>query len=646
MLALMGRSLAFLLVALVVVTQPAAAQESAQATLNVPATAPAGSTVEVSWTGPNAERDFISIDPAGAPERSYGKYVYASKGSPASLSAPDEPGDYEVRYHVADGYAVIGRAPLTVTDVSARLESAETAPVGSEIEIRWEGPAHERDFISIDPVGSPDRHYGVYGYASKGSPLKLRAPGQAGDYAVRYHMANTYRVIGETPLKVTDLEVTLDAPESVTAGSEIAVGWNGPGNPRDFISIDPPGAPDRTYGNYAYPAHGNPVTVRVPDEAGDYVLRYHLEQDYRVLGERPLEVANAVASVEPPAEAETRSIIEVRWQGPNNKGDFITIVERGAPERYYGLNNGYPVRGNPVRIEAPEKPGEYDVRYLTGQKYLSLASAPLTIVPGKAPGRLRVVGAASEEAAAAPGAVELILDASGSMLQRIDGVPRIQIARDALVELTQNVLGAGTPFALRVFGHREADSCRTDLEIALAPLKPAEAVARIRSIEAKNLAKTPIAASLLAVREDLAGAKGPAVVVLVTDGEETCEGDPKAAITTLREAGIDARINIVGFAIDEVVLKETFEEWAAVGEGSYFDAGDAAELNAAMRASLRVPFQVVQDGAVVASGVVNGDAIELPPGDYELRVLSDPPRVAGQVSVESGGEHELDIGGS
>ena len=246
----------------------------------------------------------------------------------------------------------------------------------------------------------------------------------------------------------------------------------------------------------------------------------------------------------------------------------------------------------------------------------------------------------------APGAVELILDASGSMLQRIDGVPRIQVARDALVELTQNVLGAGTPFALRVFGHREADSCRTDLEIALAPLKPAEAVARIRSIEAKNLAKTPIADSLLAVRQDLAGAKGPAIVVLVTDGEETCEGDPKAAIATLREAGIDARVNIVGFAIDEVVLKETFEEWAAVGQGSYFDAGDADELNAAMRASLRVPFQVVQDGAVVASGVVNGDAIELPPGDYELRVLSDPPRAAGRVSVESGGQHELDIGGS
>ncbi|MGH8494746.1 MAG: vWA domain-containing protein [Gammaproteobacteria bacterium] len=416
-----------------------------------------------------------------------------------------------------------------------------------------------------------------------------------------------------------------------------------PGRARDFISIDPVGADDRTYGNYAYTSRGNPLSLRVPDDPGDYLVRYHLAQSYRVLGERPLTVVSATAKITPPAEAETRSVIEIGWEGPDNEGDFITIVQSGAPERQYGHSNGYTARGNPVRVEAPEKPGQYEVRYLTGQKYLTLASAPLAVVPGKTPGLLRVVGDTGATAGAGPGAVELVLDASGSMLQRIDGVPRIQIARDALVELTQNVLSAGTPFALRVFGHREADSCRTDLEIALAPLDPAAAVARIRSIEAKNLAKTPIGASLLAVREDLAGADGPAVVVLVTDGEETCEGDPKAAIATLRESGIDARVNIVGFAIDEVVLKETFEEWARVGQGTYFDARDGEELNEAMRASLRVPFQVLRDGAVVASGAVNGEAVELAAGDYEVRVLTDPPRSAGPVSIASGDERELDI---
>jgi hypothetical protein len=186
---------------------------------------------------------------------------------------------------------------------------------------------------------------------------------------------------------------------------------------------------------------------------------------------------------------------------------------------------------------------------------------------------------------------------------------------------------------LRVFGHREANACRSDLEIPLAPLDRGGALSKIKAIEAKNLAKTPIGDSLLSVEQDLAAAKGTAIVVLVTDGEETCGGDPKAAIQTLRAAGLDVRVNIVGFAIDELALKETFETWAQLGGGSYFDAADGAALSRAFRASLRLPFEVEKEGKVVATGIVNGDALELPPGSYQVEILSNPPRRLGDVTI-------------
>ena len=135
-----------------------------------------------------------------------------------------------------------------------------------------------------------------------------------------------------------------------------------------------------------------------------------------------------------------------------------------------------------------------------------------------------------------------------------------------------------------------------------------------------NLAKTPIGASLLKVRDDLKGVKGPMLVVLVTDGEETCDGDPKAAIQSLRSAGLDVRVNIVGFAVDEVVLKETFREWARVGNGGYFDAQNGEQLKNAMRATLRPTYQVLAGGKVIATGTVNGDPIEIPAGSYKVRI--------------------------
>ena len=55
-------------------------------------------------------------------------------------------------------------------------------------------------------------------------------------------------------------------------------------------------------------------------------------------------------------------------------------------------------------------------------------------------------------------------------------------------------------YAIR--SYYEADSCRTDLEIPLAPLDPAAAAAKIAGINAMNLARTPIADSLAAVRNN------------------------------------------------------------------------------------------------------------------------------------------------
>jgi hypothetical protein len=230
--------------------------------------------------------------------------------------------------------------------------------------------------------------------------------------------------------------------------------------------------------------------------------------------------------------------------------------------------------------------------------------------------------------------IELILDASGSMLQYMGGQQRIEVARNVLIDLVDNVLQPGTPVALRVFGHIQPDACRTDLLLPLEPLDPTGVMQQIGSIEAKNLARTPIADSLRLVADDLAGASGQMVVVLVTDGEETCDGDPAAAIQFLQDQGIDVRVNIVGFAIDDVALQSQFEAWAELGRGSYFSASSAQELGAALRSALRAPFRLLDEsGDVVASGIVGDSGVEAAAGVYTLEVMTDPIQRVDQVII-------------
>jgi hypothetical protein len=177
----------------------------------------------------------------------------------------------------------------------------------------------------------------------------------------------------------------------------------------------------------------------------------------------------------------------------------------------------------------------------------------------------------------------------------------------------------GVGFALRVFGHRETGSCRTDLEIPLGPLDPAAAGAAINGVEAMNLARTPLGRSIELAGGDLANVQGKRLLVVLTDGEETCDGDAAAAIEALRARGWDITVNIVGFAIDDAALQAEFAAWAELGGGAYFSAADRAELNAALTQAMVTRFIVANaDGGTAAEGRP-GEMIALPAGDYVIR---------------------------
>ncbi len=169
----------------------------------------------------------------------------------------------------------------------------------------------------------------------------------------------------------------------------------------------------------------------------------------------------------------------------------------------------------------------------------------------------------------------------------------------------------------------------------------------VRKLNATNMAKTPLGASLLAVAQDLKGVKGQKVVVLMTDGEETCGGDPAAAIDSLKKLGLDIRVNIVGFGIDDASLKVGFERWATLGGGRFFDAKNGQELSKALTDALRPKFQVTDaTGSVIAEGTAGGAPVVLPVGTYTVRVLTSPVRTFDRVRIGSKQRQRIEVKGA
>ena len=275
--------------------------------------------------------------------------------------------------------------------------------------------------------------------------------------------------------------------------------------------------------------------------------------------------------------------------------------------------------------------------------YTLQASTTYRKDPG--PGSLSLVpGVAGAAGASSTGAVELILDASGSMLQRLDGKRRIAIAREVLTDAVTKHIPAGTATALRVFGHQEPNACRTDLVIPLGPLEPVTAARALAGIDARNLARTPIADSLQRVEADLKGVKGSKVVVLVTDGEETCDGDPAAVIEKLRDKGFDLTLNIVGFAIGDSELEAQFSSWAELGGGQYFAASDQHGLGVAVGSALQLAYTVFDtSGSVMGEGRVGGEALPLAAGHYRVVVASTPAQIFEDVEVQGARQRVLQL---
>ncbi|MDF1824274.1 MAG: VWA domain-containing protein [Verrucomicrobiales bacterium] len=172
---------------------------------------------------------------------------------------------------------------------------------------------------------------------------------------------------------------TIKAPETVPAGAEFEVEWAGPDNKGDYLTIVSKDAEEGVYGNYTYTRKGSPLTLTAPVDPGLCEVRYLMSEGERqVLGRVDIEVIPVSASLEAPEEVVAGSGFNVDWKGPDNKGDYITIVPRGAEKGAYE-SYAYTGKGNPAEIRALSVPGLAEVRYVTGQGKLTLASREITV---------------------------------------------------------------------------------------------------------------------------------------------------------------------------------------------------------------------------------------------------------------------------
>lgn len=240
----------------------------------------------------------------------------------------------------------------------------------------------------------------------------------------------------------------------------------------------------------------------------------------------------------------------------------------------------------------------------------------------------------------------LIFDASGSMAEKIGGTPRIQLAKNAVAEYV-NKLEGDVNLSVVAYGHKgnntqagKQESCSGIEEIYyMGPVNGSIVTARVNALNPNGW--TPLMNSLQRANDILqkSGATEKKHILLLSDGEETCGGDPVAYACKLKEAGIV--VDVIGLDVDGAVAKQ-LTAISQCGGGAYYSVNNASDFGVVI-GDMGVK---INTGDVFVD--VSGDGAKVNTGNVDVNATGSGAKVdAGKVKVDTttGGSPKVSVPG-
>ncbi len=179
---------------------------------------------------------------------------------------------------------------------------------------------------------------------------------------------------------------------------------------------------------------------------------------------------------------------------------------------------------------------------------------------------------------------EIIIDASGSMNGPVGQTTKIEAIKSALKDILSTPLPpeiTNRKIAIRTFGSQhpsEENNCSdTVLNLKMDKHNAETILSSFDKITPQGTA--PLAFTLENSYNDFteSGETVDNLIILITDGKESCKGDPKAAVERLHRSRSQVIVDVIGFDVDQ----ETQEELKAIakaGDGTFYLARSDVEL--------------------------------------------------------------------
>ncbi|HSH49268.1 MAG TPA: VWA domain-containing protein [Halomonas sp.] len=362
--------------------QPSADPEPEPVLPEIEITAPeqtiTGEQFTVSWSDSVATDDYYTVVPAGADEGKTGNRGLVRNKSEGSLTAPAEPGLYEVRYVLREGMKTLASAPLEVVEAELSISAPEQVTTGAPFTVSWSDSVATDDYYTVVPAGADEGKTGNRGLVRDKSEGSLTAPAEPGLYEVRYVLREGMKTLASAMLEVVEAELSISAPEVVRAGTTIKISWSDSVATDDYYTVVPAGADEGKTGDRGLVRDKSEGSLTAPAEPGLYEVRYVLREGMKTLASATLEVVAADAPLDDgaglsvPETAAAGETITVTWSGEIDSADQrISLARKDQPD--FSWINVQPVgEKKSMELTMPDEAGLFEIRFLdiTGRELL------------------------------------------------------------------------------------------------------------------------------------------------------------------------------------------------------------------------------------------------------------------------------------
>ncbi len=180
--------------------------------------------------------------------------------------------------------------------------------------------------------------------------------------------------------------------------------------------------------------------------------------------------------------------------------------------------------------------------------------------------------------------IMILVDSSGSMAGKVSGGMKMDLAKNAVKEFA-NQMPKEANVSLVAYGHKGSNQSK-DKAVSCKSIEDAFPLGTFdesKFNQALNkfqpVGYTPLADSLKYAQKKLSNQKNAEnIVYVVSDGIETCGGDPVKAAKDLNSSDIKAVVNIIGFDLDDAGQKQ-LKAVADAGNGKYSSVDSKVDLD-------------------------------------------------------------------